>query len=101
MLTWGVMIALAIGVYAQRAAGALLVDTDRVNESWRRVLDALPLAIISAVIALSAFTSDGKLGFDARVFGLGAAAICAWRRMPMMVIVLAAAATTALIRQFT
>jgi len=101
MLTWVVVFALAAGVYAQRAAGALLVDTERLSLRWRRVLDVLPLAIISAVVALATLSDDGELIVDARAAGVVVAAICAWRKMPMFVTVLAAAATTALLRAIT
>ena len=98
MLTWSVVIALALGVYVQRAAGAVLVNTDKIDARFARVLDALPLAIITAVITLAAFSSDGQLRLDARVGGVAVAALCAGRRLPMFVTVGAAALTTALLR---
>jgi len=101
MLTWGVVLALAVGVYGQRALGAVAVDTNRVGARWRRVLDALPITIIAAVVALQTFSASGELTVDARVAGVGAAAICAWRRLPMMVTVLVAAAVTAGLRAWS
>ncbi|MGY9075128.1 MAG: AzlD domain-containing protein, partial [Acidimicrobiales bacterium] len=101
MLTWGVVFALAVGVYGQRALGAVAVDTNRVGARWRRVLDALPITIIAAVVALQTFSASGELTVDARVAGVGAAAICAWRRLPMMVTVLVAAAVTAGLRAWS
>jgi uncharacterized membrane protein len=98
MLTWGIVIALALGVYAQRAAGAVLVDTERVDPKVRQVLDALPLAIITAVVTLAAFSTDGQIRFDARVGGVAVAALCAWRRLPMFITVVAAAGATAILR---
>ena len=98
MLTWIVVIALAIGVYGQRIAGALLVDAERLAPRWRRVLDALPLAIISAVIALATISDDGELTLDARLAGVGVAVLCASRKLPMFITVVSAAATTATIR---
>lgn len=98
MLTWTVVIALALGVYGQRAAGALLVDTERLSPRWRRVLDVLPLAIISAVVALATLSDDGEFTLDARAAGVAVAAVCAWRKLPMFVTVVAAAATTAALR---
>jgi uncharacterized membrane protein len=98
MLSWSVVIALALGVYAQRAVGAVLIDTDKVGDKTQRVLGALPLAIIAAVVALATLSSNGELEFDARALGVLAAAVCAWRRLPMFVIVIVAAAVTALLR---
>ena len=99
MLTGWIVVALAAGVYAQRAAGALLIDADKLSPRWRRVLDALPLAIISAVVALATVSDDGELSIDARTAGVAVAALCAWRKLPMFVTVVAAAATTAALRQ--
>jgi uncharacterized membrane protein len=100
MLTWVVVGALAVGVYGQRALGAALVRTERVGDRWQAVLASLPLAIIAAVVALQTFTSKQQLTVDARLAGLAVAALCAWRRLPMLVTVLAAAATTAAVRRF-
>jgi len=98
VLTSFVVATLAIGVYAQRAAGALLVDAERIGERTRRVLDALPVTIIAAVVALTALTAGGEVELDARAPGLAAAAIAAWRGAPMIVIVGVAALVTAVVR---
>lgn len=98
MLTWTVVIALALGVYGQRAAGALFLRADKLPEAAKRVLDKLPLAIIAAVVALTTVTAGGKLTLDARLAGVAVAGLCAWRKLPMLVAVVAAAATTALVR---
>lgn len=98
MLTWTVVIALAVGVYGQRAAGALFLRADKLPESAKRVLDKLPLAIIAAVVALTTVTAGGKLTLDARLVGVAVAGLCAWRKLPMLVAVVAAAAATALVR---
>lgn len=101
MLTWAVVGLLAIGVYGQRMIGATAIDTDRLPMRWQRVLTALPLAIISAVIALQAFTTDRAIAIDGRAAGMVVAGLCAWRRLPLLVTVIAAAATTALVRAMT
>ena len=99
MLTWGVVGLLMIGVYGQRALGAVLVKTDRVGEQWQRALENLPLAIIAAVVGLQTLTTNRSLVNDERLGGLAVAALCAWRRLPLLITVVAAAATTALLRQ--
>lgn len=101
MLTWSVIGLLAIGVYGQRAIGAVAIDTARLDQRWQRVVSSLPLAIITAVIALQAVTTDRSFTIDARLAGIAVAGLCAWRRLPLLVTVLAAAATTALLRAMT
>ena len=101
MLTWSVVGLLAIGVYGQRAIGAVAVDTARLDQRWQRMISSLPLAIIAAVIALQTVTTDRSFTIDARLAGIVVAGVCAWRRLPLLVTVLAAAATTAAIRAMT
>ncbi len=101
MLTWAVVGLLAIGVYGQRAIGATSVDTSMLDARRQRVLAALPLAIVAAVIVLQTVTTDRALAIDARLAGLCVAGLCAWRRLPLLVTVLAAAAATAAVRALT
>jgi branched-subunit amino acid transport protein len=101
VLTWSVVGLLAIGVYGQRAIGAIAIDTARLDRRWQRVISSLPLAIIAAVVALQTVTSDRSFVIDARLAGIVVAALCAWRRLPLLVTVLAAAATTAVLRAMT
>jgi branched-subunit amino acid transport protein len=98
VLTWGVVFGLAVGVYGQRAVGMAVLDPDRLNARWRAVLSFMPLAILCAVVGLQTFTRGGELTLDARVWGVGAAVVCAWRRLPMFAIVIIAAVVTALTR---
>ena len=100
MISWTTMLLLAVGVYGQRLLGMVAIDTSRLPPRLHNVLGAVPLAIIAAVVALQTATSAGSLVFDARAFGLGAAAICAWRRLPLAVVVVVAAAVTGAVRAF-
>jgi len=101
VLTWSVIGLLAVGVYGQRAIGAVAIDTSRLDQRWQRVISSLPLAIIIAVIALQTVTADRSFTIDSRLAGIAVAGLCAWRRLPLLVTVLAAAATTAAIRAMT
>ncbi len=101
MLTWAAIGALAVGAYGQRLAGMFLIDLNRVGPKMTALLNALPVAIICAVIAEQTLTSSGEVMLDARVLGVGAALVCAWRRMPMYVTIGVAALITALFRLVT
>ncbi|HCB33905.1 MAG TPA: branched-chain amino acid transporter AzlD [Acidimicrobiaceae bacterium] len=98
MLTWAVVGALAVGVYGQRLAGMMLVDVGTLGRRTAAVLAAVPPAIVCAVAAQQTFVTGGQLALDARVLGVGAAVVCAWRRLPVFVTVIVAAAVTALVR---
>lgn len=98
MITWAVVGALTLGVYGQRVIGSVLVDTRRVSPRWQTVLASVPMAVIVAVVALQTLTASGSMTVDARLAGVAAAGLCAWRRLPMVVTVVAAAAVTAVVR---
>ena len=98
MITWVAMLVLAAGVYGQRLLGMVAIETSRLPSRWHAVLGAVPLAIIAAVIALQTATEAGSLETDARLAGPAAAACCAWRRLPLAVVVVGAAGVTAAVR---
>ncbi|MEO1061449.1 MAG: AzlD domain-containing protein [Actinomycetota bacterium] len=92
------MLVLGAGVYGQRLVGMLALDPSRMPARWNVVVERIPLAIIAAVIALQTGTTGGSLELDARAAGVAAAAVCAWRRLPLAIIVVVAAGVTAVLR---
>ncbi len=68
------------------------------NERATRLLTLLPLSIVAAVIAVQTFTTKSDVVLDARVIGIALAAVLSWRKVPMGVVVVLAAAATALVR---
>ena len=98
MLTWGVVAVLAIGVYGQRVLGMALIEPKSIGDRSRRVLAMVPLSVLCAVTALQTFSSQNELVIDARVAGIAAAALLAWKRAPMFLVVVVAAAVTAGVR---
>jgi branched-subunit amino acid transport protein len=101
MIGWAAMLVLGAGVYGQRLLGLVAIDTSRLPRRWHAVVERVPLAIIAAVVALQTATTGGSLELDARVAGVAAAGVCAWRRLPLVVIVVVAAGVTALLRGAT
>ena len=98
MLTWGVVAVLAVGVYGQRALGMALVDPERLGLRPRQVLAMVPLSILRAVTAVQTLSTHGELVLDARVAGIIAATLLSWKRAPMFVVVVVAAAVTSAVR---
>jgi branched-subunit amino acid transport protein len=87
------------GVFALRMAGgfalaALIGD----SEVWTRLLNLIPLALVTSVVAVQVFTTRGEFVLDARMPGIAVAAVLAWRRLPLAVVVLGAAVVTATLR---
>ena len=98
MLTWSVVALLAFGVYGQRALGMALIDPKRTSGQARSVLAMIPLSILCAVTALQTLSTEGELVVDARIGGIGLAALLSWKRAPMFVVVIGAAGATAALR---
>jgi branched-subunit amino acid transport protein len=97
---WAAVLAGAAGCYLLKLAG--LSVPERLLAGYRtRVLAALlPVALLSALIAVQTFTDGRHLAIDARAGGLLAALVALLLRAPFLVVVAAAAVTTALLRLF-
>jgi len=54
--------------------------------------------LVAALVAVQTLDGGGKLVIDARVPAMAVAAVLVWRRAPFPLILLAAAATAALLR---
>ena len=55
-------------------------------------------ALLAALVAINTFADGRSLTIDARVLGVGVAAIAIWRRAPVLLVIVLAAGTTALAR---
>ncbi|GII77954.1 hypothetical protein Sru01_29360 [Sphaerisporangium rufum] len=92
------IVVLAAGTYAFRIAGPLLRDRIRLPERLERLLSIAAVVLLVALVVTSALTEGGGFAGWARPAGVLVAAVLALRRAPFPVIVVAAAATTALLR---
>lgn len=93
-----VIVALAAGTYGLRVAGVLLRDRLQLP-GWARLL--LPVgaaALLAALAATAALTEAGNFAGYARPAGVLVGLVLAWRRAPFVLVVVAAAGTTALLR---
>lgn len=96
-LGWTSILVLAGGAYAFKVLG--LVLGSRAASRALAVVALLPAALLPALVVVNTFAGDGRtLVVDARVAGMAVALAAAWRRAPFVVIVVLAAATTALVR---
>lgn len=98
-MTWTVIIVLALGVAIQRLAGmfvggALLARVP----VFAALASLIPAAVVGAVIVQLTITSGRSLVVDERLVGMAVAGVLVWRRAPMVATIVAAAATTALLR---
>jgi branched-subunit amino acid transport protein len=94
----GAILALAAGTYVFRLAGPLLRTRVRVPASVRRVLETAAVVLLTALVATTALTEGHGPAGAARPIGVAIAGVLAWRKAPFLVVVLGAAAATALLR---
>jgi branched-subunit amino acid transport protein len=92
------VIALGVGTFAFRFAGPLLRTRVRVSPRAERLLTVASVVLLTALVANAAvLQGDGFAGF-ARPAGVAVGGILAWRKAPFAVVVVAAAATAAILR---
>lgn len=98
-MTYLAVALLTLGIAGQRLAGMFLIGPWLAKRPiLERIAELLPAAVVAALIAQLTFTSDASLVLDERGVGMVVAAVLVWRRAPFVVVVLAAAAVTALLR---
>lgn len=68
------------------------------KESIRRMTGLLPVSLLAALVAVQTFAVNEALAIDARVLGLGVAVVALLLRAPFLVVIIAAASSTALVR---
>jgi branched-subunit amino acid transport protein len=93
-----VLAVLACGTYALKAAAPLALGARPLPGWLARLTEILPAALFAALVVVSTVTHEGELVADARIAGLGAAAVALERRAPLVVVILASVAGTALAR---
>ena len=89
---------LAVGSFALKAAGPVAAAGRELPPRFRAVAELLPAAMLAALVVTQTLGVAGGLGLDARVVGLGAAAIAVALRAPFPLVVLVGAVVTALVR---
>lgn len=97
---WVVIIGLAAGTVAIKSAGPLAVGGRELPQRVRDVIALVAPAIVAALVVHETVHAAGGAGLvlDARLVGLGVAALALWARLPMIVVIVLAAAATALTR---
>ncbi|MFF5159877.1 AzlD domain-containing protein [Streptomyces sp. NPDC000348] len=96
--TAAVILVLAAGTYAFRLVGPALHGRVELPARVRELLSAGAVVLLVALLATGALTEGGGFAGWARPAGVLVGGALAWRRAPFAVVVLGAAATTAVLR---
>jgi len=97
-MSWWFIVALAAGCYAFKVIGLILVGDRTLPPVVARCLALIPAAMISALVALNTFSDGQDLVVDARAAGVAAAVLAAWRKAPLIVVIILGAGVTAAVR---
>lgn len=98
-MSWAALLLLAAGAYGFKAVG--LVGFSRFGPGTERLTALIPPALLAALVVVQTFSDGRSLVLDARAVGLAVAGVAVWRRAPFIVVVVLAAASTALVRALT
>jgi len=95
-MSWWAVAALCGAAYALKAAGVALAG--RAQRADALPLELVVVPVLAALILVQTIGGDRAIVLDARLPAVLVAAFLVWRRAPILVIVLAAGATAALLR---
>lgn len=96
-LWWGV-IAVVVGCYALKLLGLSVPQNVLEHPMTVRAAEFIPVGLLAALVVVQGLADGSAISLDARIAGLGVAAFLLWRNVPFLPMLIAAAATTALVR---
>ncbi|KGT92592.1 MULTISPECIES: AzlD domain-containing protein [Enterobacterales] len=91
---------LAVGTYVMRFAGYRLGSRMPMSESVRNMLSDAATVLLLAVAVTTALFEGSHFAGVARIAGVLFAVFLAWRRTPLILVIVGAAVMTALLRYF-
>ena len=100
-MIWVAVVVASVGCYLLKRAGLSLPAALLERPEVQRVAVLLPVALLAGLVAVETFGADGRLVVDLRLAGLGAGVVALVLRAPFLVVIVVAAATTALLRAVT
>ena len=95
---WLVVALVGTGTLAIKAAGPVLLGGRPLPARLAGVIDLLAPALFGALIAVQTFGDGQALAVDERVIGVAVAGLAIWRKTPLIVVVVLAAAATGIAR---
>ena len=97
-MTWLAILVASAGCYLLKLAGLSIPRAVLDRPLVSQVADLVPVALLAALVAVQVFAGGSTLSVDARLTGLGVAAVALALRAPFLVVVVLAAVTAALLR---
>jgi branched-subunit amino acid transport protein AzlD len=97
-MIWATVLVGSFAAFALKLAGFVIPERLLSSPTMRKITLFIPVSLLAGLLVVQTFASGTALTIDARVVGLAAAAISLALRAPLLVAVIAAAASAALVR---
>ena len=97
-MIWVAILAAGAGCYLLKLAGLSVPSRVLDRPLVERIADLVPVALLSALVAVQVVGQGHELVLDARLAGLGVAVALLLLRAPFLVVVFGAALAAALLR---
>jgi branched-subunit amino acid transport protein len=97
-VSWTLVLCLAAAAYFFKFMGLVVVGDRSLPPVLGRCLALIPPAMLAAIVMHDTFALGRSLVVDARAAGVAAAALAAWRRAPLIAVILIGAGVTAAVR---
>jgi branched-subunit amino acid transport protein len=98
--TWAAVAIVGVVTIGLKSAGTLILQGREIPARLAGMIELLAPVMLAALVVTNTFGGDHKLALDPRAAGLAAAAISIVLRAPLLVTVIVAAITAALVRAF-
>jgi len=95
---WAGVLVASVACYGLKLAGLSLPQHWLQDTRVQRTVPLIPVALLAALVATQTFSTGQHLVLDVRAAALGVALIAVLLRAPFLVVVVAGAATAALLR---
>jgi branched-subunit amino acid transport protein len=95
---WWSVLLVGVGTVLLKAAGPVLLGGRTLPPSVGGMLDLIAPSVLAALVVTQLVGGDRELVLDERLAGIAAAAVALALRAPILVVVVVAAVTTALLR---
>jgi uncharacterized membrane protein len=95
---WIVVVAVGFSTFALKAAGPVLLGGRPLPSRLSSVVSLLAPAVLAALVVTQAISDGREIVTDERLLGVAAACIAVWLRAPLLLVLVIAAGTTALVR---
>ena len=96
-MSWAAVLTLCGAAYALKAVGALAASRAPDGGAMTARLEVLVVPVIAGLIAVQTFGDGKALVLDGRAPALLVAAVLIWRKVPLLLVAVAAGGTAALL----